>query len=114
MTGNEGINTLVIASVLGGQASNLAHLLREGGFSFTEVDSRMSLMQEPVTAMLIGINHSRLDGLIQMVRQCCPEHLEYIPARMDIATFQGQPLMIEALQGGATLFAVEVEQFIQL
>lgn len=108
------IDTLIIASVLGGHAANLSQALRERGFGFTEVESRMSLVQEPVTALLIGIHRSDLNDLLDLVRQYCPSHLHYIPARLDIATFQGQPLMIEALQGGATVFAVEVEQFFQL
>ncbi len=114
MTGSDEINTLVVATILGGQAGLLAQILREKSYRFTEVDSRMGFIQEPVTSLFIGLNNSQLNDLLALVRQYCPSRLQYIPARLDASALQGQPLMIEALLGGATLFAFDVEQFIQL
>ena len=114
MSENDEINTLLVATVLGGQAGLLTQIMREKGFRFTEVDSRLGFVQEPVTSLLVGLNRSELDNLLKLVRQYCPARLEYIPARLDASALQGQPLMIEALLGGATLFVFEVEQFIQL
>ena len=107
------IDTLIFATVLGGQAGRLLPLLREQGYAFTEISSIASLVEEPVTSLLIGISRDRLDSLLELVRQCCSSRVRFVPARLD-STFQGQPLMIEAMQGGATLFAFEVEQFIQI
>lgn len=107
------IDTLIFVTVLGGQVANLTQALREGNFGFTEVDSRLSFVEQPVTSLLIGIPRGRLDDLLALVRLHCPARLQYIPARLDSA-FNLQPLMVEALLGGSTLFAFEVEQFIQL
>jgi uncharacterized protein YaaQ len=110
----ETIDLLAVAIVMGGQAGVLTQALRESGFRFTEVDSQGGFIQEPVTSLLIGLNRHQLDRLLEIVRENCPSHLQYIPARLDASALQGQPLMIEALMGGATIFAVEVERFVQL
>lgn len=114
MPESETIDLLVVATILGGQAGPLTQVLRENGFRFTEVDSQGGFIQEPVTSFLIGLDHHRLDHLLAIVRENCPSRLQYIPARLDASALQGQPLMIEALMGGATLFAVEIERFLQL
>ena len=114
MADDQEINTLLVATVLGGQAGLLTQVMREKGFRFTEVDSRLGFVQEPVMSLLIGFNRSQLEDLLKLVRQYCPARLQYIPARLDASALQGQPLMIEALLGGATLFVFEVEQFVQL
>lgn len=108
------IDLLVVATVMGGQAGVLTHALRQGGFRFTEVDSQGGFIQEPVTSLLIGLSKHQLDQLLAIVRETCSSHLQYIPARLDASALQGQPLMIEALMGGATLFAIDVERFLQL
>ena len=114
LTKKTDIDTLVIATVLGGQAALLVEALRRESFRFTEVDSRGGFLQEPVTTLLIGLDRERIEKLLELARHYCKARLQYIPARLDASAMQGQPLMIEALTGGATLIAFEVEQFIQL
>lgn len=114
MAGTDAIDLLVVGTVMGGQAGVLTHALRESGFRFTEVDSQGGFIQEPVTSLLIGLSRHQLEELLAIIRETCPSHLQYIPARLDASALQGQPLMIEALMGGATLFAIEVERFLQL
>ena len=114
MSDTETIDLLVVATIMGGQAGPLIQVLRENGFRFTEVDSQGGFIQEPVTSFFIGLNHQQLGGLLEIIRKNCPSRLQYIPARLDASALQGQPLMIEALMGGATLFAIEIERFLQL
>ncbi len=106
------VNTLVVATVLGGQILNLTQALRAAGFGFTEVASQVHLVEQSVTSLLIGLDRDRLDELMTLLRDCCTERLQYVPARLDSA-FNTQPLMVEALLGGATIFVFDVEQFIQ-
>lgn len=109
---NEAINLLVIATVIGGQASTLTERLTAHGFVVTEINSQVSLVEQTVSSLLIGTQRERLDELMELIRHCCPEHIQYVPARLEPA-FNAPPLMMEALQGGATIFAIEVERTIQ-
>lgn len=110
---NEEINLLVVATVIGGQAGTLTQLLNEHGFAVTVIDSQVSLVEQTVSTLLIGTQQERLDELMKLVRECCPSHIQYVPARLEPA-FNIPPLMVEALQGGASIFAFKVEQFVQL
>lgn len=109
----EKVNTLIVVTVLGGQVLSLTQELRAKGFGFTEIASQVHLVEQSVTSLLIGINRDRLEELMVLLRGCCPERLQYVPARLDSA-FNTQPLMVEALLGGATIFVFDVDQFIQL
>ena len=110
---NDNINMLVVIFVMGGQSAQLVHLMRQSEFRFTEVDSSGGFLQEPTTCFFVGINSERLDAFLELVHSVCHKRLQYIPARMDVAALQGQPIMMEAEMGGAIIFAFEVEQFIQ-
>ena len=110
---NEEINLLVVVTVVGGQASALTQMLTTHGFTVTEICSQVSLVEQSVSSLLVGTNRARLDELMALVQECCPSHIQYVPARIEPA-FTTPPLMVEALQGGATVFAIEVDQFLQL
>ena len=75
--------------------------------------SQASLVEQPVTTLLIGTNQARQAELVQLVRECCPQHVQYVPARAEPA-FNMPPLMVEALAGGAILYLFEVDQFLQV
>ena len=114
MASQESINLLVVVFAMGTQSSQLVQLLRKANFRFTEVDSSGGFLQEPTNSFFIELNNERMKYLLRLVRSACHKRLQYIPARMDVAPMLGQPIMIEAEMGGAIIFAIEVEQFIQL
>lgn len=110
----EPINILIFAIIMGGQAGPFGQALREADFRFTEINTRGGIIQEPTTSLLVGMNNERLEEFLTLARKYCQARLSYIPARLDASSLQGQPLMIEALVGGAVLIGIEVERFIQL
>ena len=107
------INLLAVATVAGGQAGTLTHLLTAHGFTVTELASQASLVEQPVTTLLIGTNQARQAELVQLVRECCPQHVQFVPVRAEPA-FNMPPLMVEALAGGAILYLFDVDQFLQV
>ncbi len=111
---NQTINQLVIAVVSGAQAGGLTQRLRAAGFYFTQLDSWGGLLEEPTVCLLIGLDAVNRPALIDLIRQCCQVHRQYIPARLDASMLQVQPVMIEAEVGGAAVYTVAVERFVQL
>jgi uncharacterized protein YaaQ len=108
------IDQLVIVVVSGGQASDLTQLLRTEGFYFTQLDSWGSLLEEPTWCLLIGLSGAVLPKLLSLIRNCCHVHRQFIPARLDASMLQVQPVMIEAEVGGAVVYTLTVEQFVQI
>ncbi|MCU0484643.1 MAG: cyclic-di-AMP receptor, partial [Anaerolineales bacterium] len=95
---DEKIDALVVAVIAGGQAGTLTTLLTDHGFTVTELASQASLVEQPMTTLLIGTCQARQAELVQLVRECCPQHVQYVPVRVEPA-FSMPPLMVEALAG---------------
>jgi uncharacterized protein YaaQ len=110
----DAINQLVIVVVSGGQSGDLTQQLRAEGFYFTQLDSWGSLLEEQTLCLLIGLNEARQPKLLSLIRACCHVHRQFIPARLDASMLQVQPVMIEAELGGAVIYTLAVERFVQL
>jgi uncharacterized protein YaaQ len=111
MSAPENINLLVLIFVHGRQADELTRRLGEDRFYCTRVDSQGLLLQEPAVCLLIGLNDDRMARLRALVEEVCPPRQEYIP--MQIGLPAGLMPVIEAQVGGALLYALPVERFIQ-
>jgi len=110
---NREIDLLVIVIVASEQISELTQELIKGKFYFTRIDSSGGILDRATISLLVGINRIRLDPLMGIIQTCCHTRVKFIPARVEAPLMQGQPLMIEAEVGGATVYAVEVERFEQ-
>jgi uncharacterized protein YaaQ len=104
----------VIVIVSSAQAGSLMDKLSQKKFQFTKVDSSGGFLHEATLCLFVGLNHERRAALHEIIRQNCNRRRIYIPAHMDVTQIQGQPLMIEAEVGGATMFTFDVERFEQL
>lgn len=111
---SQGIDQLVIVIVSSSQAGMLMERLSQEDFHYTKVDSSGGFLHEATLCMFIGLDHERRAKLLNTIRQNCHRRKIYIPAHMDVTQIQGQPLMIEAEVGGATMFTLNVERFEQL
>jgi uncharacterized protein YaaQ len=113
MTASDSVNLLIFIIVSGRQADELKNQLVRERFYFTQINSSGGPLQEPTVCLLIGLNSSRLDRLMGVVRAACKRFEEYIPVQMMPPTGLPPMQMIEAQVGGALVYAVEVEEFIQ-
>ena len=111
---NQEVNLLVIVIVASEQINELTQELIKGSFYFTRIDSSGGLLEKSTVSLLIGINQNRLEPLLALIRKMCHTRLKFIPARVEAPLMQGQPLMIEAEVGGASIYVVDVERFEQL
>lgn len=114
MNPTQSIDRLVILVVAKSQADVLMHRLRQSTFYFTIIDSTGGLVQEPMLCLLLGFGQTRMTELLDIVRECCKPHLKYVPAQMSVPSEAGNMHMLEAQVGGATVYSMVVEQFVQL
>lgn len=110
-----GIDRLAIVIVYKWQAKGLAETLTEHNLDATIVNATGGLLQEGMVTMAVGTAHKRLPTLFSLIRDTCPGSTRYIPydAQME---FPWQPECEIAVvrAGGATVFVVPIEQFVQL
>jgi uncharacterized protein YaaQ len=72
------------------------------------------VFQEPTVVLLIGLNKSRLSSLMEIVREDCQPHPQYIPAHVNVQPGSAPFPMIEAQVGGALVYLMNVDRFAQI
>ncbi len=107
------IDYLVVVTLTGDQVGDLTQQLVQGKFYFTRIEGSGGLVPKAAANLLIGIARERREDLIKILQKCCQRRRTFIPARIEPASFQGQPVMIEAEIGGADIFTFEIERFEQ-
>ncbi|HQE91312.1 MAG TPA: cyclic-di-AMP receptor [Anaerolineae bacterium] len=110
----ETIDRLAIAIVDGSQSRDLIQTLNKEGFPVTLVDAVGGFLHEALVTLLIGLPHERLPQFFSVVREQCPRCTRYVPMGVELSLTPGYPMMIEASVGGATVFILPVERFVQL
>ena len=108
------IDQLCVIIVSGSQAVPLMKHLIQNGFYYTIIDSSGGVIQEPMVCLLIGLDSSRLTPLLELVHQNCGPYRQFIPTQMNVQPGYTQPTMIEAQMGGALVYSMCVERFIQI
>lgn len=114
MTSTQPIDRLVILEFSGSQSDQLLNELRRKNYPFTIIDSTGGMFQEPMLCLLLGIEHSRLDDLLKTIHVCCPVHKQFVPAQMRMPSELSSLPMVEAQVGGASIYVVRVEEFVQI
>ncbi len=108
------IDRMAIAIVDGSQARRLLDALREADFRVTVVDAIGGFFHEAMVTLIVGMEHERLDAFFRIVEAHCPRRRRYVSLNVVPSAPPAAPMMIEASVGGATVFVVPVERFVQL
>lgn len=108
------IDLLVLIVVSSSQSKKLMANLNRKQFYFTVIDSTNSLFHEPTVCLLLGLNHDRLETLNQLVQKYCQPYKKFIPIQMRITGEISSLPALESQEGGATLYALDVEHFEQV
>lgn len=114
MLDQKDIDRLAITIVDGGQSKDLLKALNENGFPVTILDAVGGFLQEAMVTLMVGLPANRLSSFYAMVREKCPSRTRYVPMGVELSLSPGYPMMIEARVGGATVFVLPVERFVQL
>ena len=110
----ESINRMAITIVDGGQSRDLLKALNEQSFPATTLDAVGGFLHEAMVTLIVGMPDSRLSTFFALLREKCPSRTRYVPMGVELSLSPGYPMMIEARVGGATVFVVPVERFVQL
>ncbi len=108
------IDRMAIAIVDGSQARGLLDALREAGFRVTVIDAVGGFFHDAMVTLVVGLAQQRLEPFLRLVEAHCPRRRRYVSLSVGPSTPPAAPMMIEASVGGATIFVVPVERFVQL
>ena len=90
--------------------------LNEKGFSVTKLASTGGFLRSGKTTLLCGVDEDRITDLIEIVKQKCKVRKQVASSHSMIlaASDTHIPYPIEISVGGATIFSLNIEEFIQV
>lgn len=108
------VNQLVFVVVSERQADDLLKAMVNEHFYFTKIDSSGMVFQEPTLCLLIGLDQTRLADLLALINQYCQPYEEYVPVQFTPPAGLPPLSMIEAKAGGALVYLLNVQRFVQI
>lgn len=105
---------LVIAIVHDEDSHPLLEALNENHIQVTKLASTGGFLKSGNTTFLVGIEAQRVEEVIGIIKKECHtrQELKSIPVAGDPHAFMAAP--IEVSTGGATVFVVDVENYLKL
>ena len=106
---------LVIAIVQDEDASRLISNLMNEGYGVTKLATTGGFLRAGNTTLLVGVNDDKLDGAIKIIEKVCKSRKQIATSPSPVAGTSGvyAPYPIEVVVGGATVFVLDVEQFVK-
>ena len=107
------IDRVAIAVTYQQQCKALLNALDEQHFRVTVVDARGGFLQEEMVTLIAGMPRQRLPAFFCLVREHCPVKTRYLAMGSELPSFN-ETQVIEVRVGGATVFVVPVDTYLQL
>lgn len=105
---------LVIAIVSNDDASKVQKGLVKDRFFATRLATKGNFLREGNATFLIGVNDEKVPDVLEIIEKYSKKRTKIVPNTIvnEFGTFSSLP--IEVSVGGATVFIVDVTQFIKL
>mgnify|MGYP004723253963 CR=1 FL=1 len=107
---------LIIAIVQDEDAARLVSNLMNEGYSVTKLATTGGFLRAGNTTLLLGVDEEKFQGAMDVIEKVCKSRKQIATPPSPVAGPTGVyvPYPIEVMVGGATVFVLNVEQFIKL
>ncbi|MBS3991602.1 MAG: cyclic-di-AMP receptor [Erysipelothrix sp.] len=105
---------LVLAIVSNDDASNVSTALTKENFSVTRLATTGGFLRAGNTTLIVGCEDDLVEKAIELIGQESKRRTEIVPstASYDIGRYASFPVEVQV--GGATIFVLDVAQFIKI
>ena len=106
---------LLIAIVQDNDVNLLMDDLVDNKYSVTKLATTGGFLKEGNTTLLLGIEESKIEDCLKLIENNCKKRkttTSFVNSNAQSPMFQSFPIEIEV--GGATVFILDVDQFIKL
>ena len=113
---SQDIMKLIIAIVQDEDASRLVSNLMNEGYGVTKLATTGGFLRAGNTTLLVGVDDDKFDGAMSVIEKVCKSRKQMATSPSPVAGTTGVyvPYPIEVMVGGATIFVLNVEQFIKI
>ncbi|NMA94821.1 MAG: hypothetical protein GX974_02125 [Clostridiales bacterium] len=107
---------LLITVVQDDDAQKLITSLMKEGFGVTKLATTGGFLRAGNTTLLIGVDEEKLDAVTGIIEKVCKSRKQVATSPSPVAGASGMyvPYPIEVTVGGATIFIMDVEQFLKI
>lgn len=107
---------LIIAIVQDEDASRLVNSLMNDGYGVTKLATTGGFLRAGNTTLLVGVDDDRFKGAMAVIEKACKCRTQMASSPSPVAGASGVyvPYPIEVTVGGATIFVLNVEQFVKI
>lgn len=104
---------LVMAVVSNDDASLVIKTLIQADFFVTKLATTGGFLKSGNTTVIIGVQNERLDECIELISEHSKQRTKLVPNAIssEFGIFSSTPVEVQV--GGATIFVMDVEQFIK-
>lgn len=105
---------LIMAIVSGEDSSKVARTLTKSGFSVTKLATTGGFLMSGNTTFIIGTEDDKVGEVLDIIGKNSKTRKQMVPtsASYGVGMFSSMPIEVQV--GGATVFVMDVEQFIKL
>lgn len=105
---------LIIAIMSNEDSPVVSSALTKEHFSVTRLATTGGFLRAGNTTLLIGVEEKQVDRALELIKEYSSRRSEYVPgvSTYDLGRYANFPTEIQV--GGATVFVVDVEQFIKI
>lgn len=105
---------LILAIVSNDDSQNVTTVLTKENYSVTRLATTGGFLKAGNTTIIVGTEDENVEHVIELIGQESKKRTEVVPssASYDLGRFASFPVEVEV--GGATIFVLDVEQFLKL
>lgn len=105
---------LIIAIMSNDDSPTVSSALTKEHFSVTRLATTGGFLRAGNTTLLIGVEEEKVDEAIGIIKEYSSRRTEYVPSvsSYDLGRYANFPTEIQV--GGATVFVLDVEQFMKI
>ena len=107
---------LIVAIVQDEDAGRVVSELMENGFGVTKLATTGGFLRAGNTTLLVGVDDEKFDAAMAVIEKVCKSRKQIATAPTSMSGVNGvySPYPIEVMVGGATVFVLNVEQFVKI
>ena len=107
---------LIIAIVQDEDAARLVSNLMNEGYSVTKLATTGGFLRAGNTTLLLGVDEEKFQGAMNVIEKVCKSRKQIATSPSPISGTTGVyvPYPVEVMVGGATVFVLNVDQFIKI
>lgn len=105
---------LILAIISGDDSSKVARALTKSNFMVTKLATTGGFLMSGNTTFIVGTDEEKVEEVLDILRKNSKTRKQMVPtsASYGVGMFSSMPIEVQV--GGATVFILDVEQFIKL